>query len=294
MRLVLEQVVKASRSAEMQNRAMKEKLQISIRELNSINDRIDEFKNEALIDSLTGLFNRKYYNQTIVKEINYSFNLGRPLTLLIIDIDKFKRFNDTYGHLTGDQILRLLGVVLKQNVRMQDIACRLGGEEFVLLLPDTPLRAALVVADNIRRLVMAKELVRKSTNEIIGRVTCRSGLHLSARTTPPRAFSREPISVSMRPKGAAGTRSWQKTILSFRRLLRSDKRKLGVRFLLGQVPSQHFKAQNRRYFSSVASELKPYISIVYRIFSVIGRQSACPKSRIVTFSIQTEKTTYSR
>ncbi len=72
--------------------------------------------------------------------------------------------------------MRLLGAVLKQNVRMQDIACRLGGEEFVLLLPDTPLRAALVVAENIRRLVMAKELVRKSTNEIIGRVTVSIGV----------------------------------------------------------------------------------------------------------------------
>ncbi len=191
MRLVLEQVVMASRSAEMQNHVMKQKLQVSIHELNSIHQRIGEVINEASIDSLTGLFNRKYYNEVVLKEIKKASKLGRPLTLLVIDIDKFKRFNDTYGHLTGDQILRLLGAVLKQNVRMQDIACRLGGEEFVLLLLDTPLHAALVVAENIRRLVMAKELVRKSTNEVIGRVTVSIGVaSLGKNDTSSSLFER--------------------------------------------------------------------------------------------------------
>ena len=96
--------------------------------------------------------------------------------LLMFDIDHFKQFNDNYGHLTGDQVLRLVGMSLKQNVKGQDITARYGGEEFALVLPDTALRPALTVADQIRRAVMSKELKKKSTGEVLGRVTISVGV----------------------------------------------------------------------------------------------------------------------
>ena len=83
----------------------------------------------------------------------------------MLDIDHFKSFNDTYGHLTGDQVLRLVAMSLKQNIKGQDITARYGGEEFAVVLPTTALRQALTVADHIRRAVMAKELKKKSTGE---------------------------------------------------------------------------------------------------------------------------------
>jgi diguanylate cyclase len=98
------------------------------------------------------------------------------LTLLITDIDHFKRFNDSYGHLTGDQVLRLVALSVKQNVKGADLAARFGGEEFAVILPNTPMRSALTVAEHIRRAVMSKELVKRSTGENLGRVTISIGV----------------------------------------------------------------------------------------------------------------------
>ena len=92
------------------------------------------------------------------------------------DIDHFKTFNDTWGHLTGDQVLRLVAMSLKQNVKGQDIAARYGGEEFAVILPNTVLRSALTVADHIRRAVMSKELMKRSTGQNLGRVTISLGV----------------------------------------------------------------------------------------------------------------------
>ena len=110
--------------------------------------------------------------QTLVK------STGEPLSLLLFDIDHFKSFNDSYGHLTGDQVLRLVGLSLKQTIKGQDITARYGGEEFAVVLPNTALRQALTVADHIRRAVMAKELKKKSTGEILGRVTISVGVSM--------------------------------------------------------------------------------------------------------------------
>ncbi len=103
---------------------------------------------------------------------------SEPLSLLMFDIDHFKSFNDSYGHLTGDQVLRLVGMSLKQTIKGQDITARYGGEEFAVVLPNTALRQALTVADHIRRAVMSKELKKKSTGEILGRVTISVGVSM--------------------------------------------------------------------------------------------------------------------
>jgi diguanylate cyclase len=96
----------------------------------------------------------------------------------MIDIDHFKSFNDNYGHLTGDQVLRLVAMALKHSVKGQDITARYGGEEFAVILPNTALRQALTVADNVRRSVMSKQLKKKSTGEILGRVTISAGVSM--------------------------------------------------------------------------------------------------------------------
>lgn len=92
------------------------------------------------------------------------------------DVDHFKQFNDKFGHLTGDQVLRLVAVAMKHNVKGQDVVARYGGEEFVIALPDTTLRSAAAVADQIRRAVMAKELMKRSSGERLGRVTISVGI----------------------------------------------------------------------------------------------------------------------
>ena len=101
---------------------------------------------------------------------------NEPLSLLMADIDHFKSFNDKYGHLTGDQVLRLVALSVKQNVKGRDIAARYGGEEFVIALPNTTLQSAITVADQIRRAVMTKELMKRSSGERLGRVTISIGV----------------------------------------------------------------------------------------------------------------------
>src|ERR1700693_4337959 len=95
---------------------------------------------------------------------------GEPLSLMLTDIDHFKKFNDSYGHLTGDQVLRLAAIAVKQNVKGQDVAARYGGEEFAIVLPNTDLRSAITVADHIRRVIMNKELMKRSTGEHLARL----------------------------------------------------------------------------------------------------------------------------
>jgi diguanylate cyclase len=99
-----------------------------------------------------------------------------PLSLLLTDIDHFKAFNDSFGHLTGDQVLRLVAMSVKHNVKGKDTAARYGGEEFAVVLPNTNLRSVTTVADHIRRVVMAKELMKRSTGEQLGRVTISIGV----------------------------------------------------------------------------------------------------------------------
>src|SRR6201999_1330068 len=113
---------------------------------------------------------------------------AEPLSLMLTDIDHFKAFNDTFGHLTGDQVLRLVALSVKQNVKGQDIAARYGGEEFAIILPNTTLRAAVTVADHIRRAVMTKELMKRSTGEHLGRVTISIGVAALRKGDSPQAL----------------------------------------------------------------------------------------------------------
>jgi diguanylate cyclase len=90
-------------------------------------------------------------------------------------------FNDTWGHQTGDQVLRLVAMTLKSNIKGKDIAARYGGEEFAAVLPSTDLEGAVIVADNIRKAIQAKELLKRSTNEKLGRITASFGVALFRR-----------------------------------------------------------------------------------------------------------------
>lgn len=109
----------------------------------------------ASVDPLTGLFNRRSFNRAIERERNRCVRNGKSFSLLILDVDKFKDINDRYGHAAGDAVLRRLAAVLKAAVRKVDIACRIGGDEFAVILPDTERRGADEVEGRIRDLLAA-------------------------------------------------------------------------------------------------------------------------------------------
>jgi diguanylate cyclase (GGDEF)-like protein len=110
----------------------------------------DQLREQANRDALTGLFNRRYLDSTLDRELARCKRDGQPLALIMIDIDHFKQINDTYGHQAGDEILLKLGTLLAGMARAGDVACRYGGEEFLLLIPTMPLDAAVVRAGELR------------------------------------------------------------------------------------------------------------------------------------------------
>ena len=105
------------------------------------------------VDALTQIFNRRYFNEALDREFNRSRRYGRALSLIAFDIDHFKRVNDTYGHLTGDNLLRQIAAAVKQRLRREDVLARTGGEEFGVLLPEVGLDGARTTADKVRRIV---------------------------------------------------------------------------------------------------------------------------------------------
>jgi diguanylate cyclase len=178
VKAVVETLVKSTREMRDTNRALEDRLALSKSEISNLQQSLEAIRAESLTDPLTGLGNRKYFDRSIEMAVQMALANGEPLSLLMFDIDHFKSFNDSYGHLTGDQVLRLVGMSLKQTIKGQDITARYGGEEFAVVLPNTALRQALTVADHIRRAVMAKELKKKSTGEILGRVTISVGVSM--------------------------------------------------------------------------------------------------------------------
>lgn len=106
---------------------------------------------QAIRDPLSGLFNRRYLEESLHREIARAERNGETLALLMLDVDHFKNFNDSFGHEAGDSVLRALARLLKQNVREGDVACRFGGEEFIILLPDTTLEIAQKRAETVRQ-----------------------------------------------------------------------------------------------------------------------------------------------
>jgi len=112
----------------------------------------------SITDSLTGLYNRSHLMETLAGEVARSRRHNRPFTLLIMDIDHFKTYNDTYGHLAGDEALRRTGLLLKESIRSCDYAARYGGEEFILILPETGADDGVGMAERLRNQIAEKEM----------------------------------------------------------------------------------------------------------------------------------------
>ena len=176
LRAVVERIVKGAKDMELNNKRLEARLSASKQEIEQLQENLQAVRTESLTDPLTTMSNRKFFDQALAKAMAEAQESNQPLSLLMADIDHFKSFNDKFGHLTGDQVLRLVALSVKQNVKNSDIAARYGGEEFVIALPNTPLDAAQIIADQIRHSVMTKELMKRSSGERLGRVTISIGV----------------------------------------------------------------------------------------------------------------------
>lgn len=158
------------------NQDLEKRLDHSANMMEELKRDMERIRQQAITDGLTGLANRKAFDDQIGRLCRESKNAGLIFSLVMIDIDHFKAFNDSYGHQVGDQVLRLVSRTLINEVKGQDMAARYGGEEFVILLPGTNVNAAQMVANNIRKAVEKKEVVNRNTGDHLGQITVSCGV----------------------------------------------------------------------------------------------------------------------
>ena len=176
MKTLASRLLTETRRMQDTNRELERKLEASRDDITALQRDLDDVRRESMLDPLTKIANRKSFDEGLADAIAETKQSGTPLCLMLVDIDHFKNFNDTYGHQTGDQVLRLVAMTLKSNIKGKDLAARYGGEEFVAVLPSTDLQGAIIVAENIRKAIQAKELLKRSTNEKLGRITASFGV----------------------------------------------------------------------------------------------------------------------
>jgi diguanylate cyclase len=151
---------------------LSEQLKRSGQEVQSLTQRLEQAQTEALLDPLTGLNNRRGLERAIV-EVG---GIPAGCALLLADIDNFKTINDTHGHLLGDKVLRAVAQVIRSCIKGQDIAARMGGEEFAILLPETSVQGAAALAEKIRHAISKISIRRIDRNEYVGNVTLSVGV----------------------------------------------------------------------------------------------------------------------
>lgn len=147
---LIQDIIGQTKSVVKKSKFMQEKLNETSRTLQALQKEYEQAKKEAFHDPLTDLFNRKGFQEKADASMARAEETGAPLTLIIADIDYFKHFNDTHGHLAGDQVLKFVARILKNMVKGQDVVARFGGEEFVILLPKTSFEGSIHVAEQIR------------------------------------------------------------------------------------------------------------------------------------------------
>jgi len=176
----LQRVVKALVSSTTAARESTEKLQSELdttrNEMEQLRERVGTLQSEALSDPLTGLHNRRGFERTIAEMYGGNTNSLGGAALLLADIDFFKKVNDTYGHLFGDQVIRAAAQVLKGAVKGRDVVARFGGEEFMVLLPDTPAHGALALAEQIRVAFGRLQIRRAGNDQPVGQITISLGV----------------------------------------------------------------------------------------------------------------------
>jgi diguanylate cyclase len=170
------------------NQNLNQQLQRSTREIDTLRTSLESVRVESLTDSLTGLANRRMFDETLRMRIEEARSQRTDLCLILCDIDHFKRFNDTWGHHTGDQILRFLASAMQAHSRPDCLVARHGGEEFAMILPRATARMAAQTAEALRTAIQAKRLRRRSTNEDLGQVTVSMGIARLQPGDTPQGF----------------------------------------------------------------------------------------------------------
>lgn len=166
----------ATKEMSKQNQVLSGQLKLSSREMERLRSSLQKARAEALTDGLTGIANRKLFDETLRLRKSEADKEKYDLCLVICDIDHFKSFNDTWGHQTGDQVIRFVAGALSKFALPDHLVARYGGEEFAIIMPRTMLSQAMEVSEQIRKAIEAKKLMRRSTNQPLGAITVSFGV----------------------------------------------------------------------------------------------------------------------
>lgn len=176
LRQLLGGLITSTRQMHERARSLEGELLNSSRQVNDLKSQLDNVRREALTDPLTGVANRKAFDTNLQEAIADAQASGSALSLFMCDIDRFKLFNDTWGHQTGDQVLRLVARCISDNTKGRDTAARYGGEEFAVIVRGADSSAAINLAEQIRITVEGKKLIKKSTGDVLGSITISIGV----------------------------------------------------------------------------------------------------------------------
>jgi diguanylate cyclase len=176
VQLVVSSLLKETTTMMETNKRFENQLQETTEEMSLLRQELSEMRQQASMDSLTGLANRKTFDTTLQRAIESAANEDKNLCLMMLDIDHFKKTNDQHGHLIGDKVLKYVAATLKKMVKGKDLVARYGGEEFSIILEDTPATGALALAENIRVAIEQSRLKRTDTDESLGVITISIGL----------------------------------------------------------------------------------------------------------------------
>lgn len=176
LRLLVDTISAETRKMVEYNSELEGRLDNTAVQMGALKRDMERIKREAITDGLTGLANRKAFDTQIGRLVREAKKGEEGFSLIMIDIDHFKIFNDKYGHQVGDQVLRLVALTLIDEVKGQDMAARYGGEEFAIILPHTSEDHAKFAAENLRKAVERKEVINRNTGDNLGQITISLGV----------------------------------------------------------------------------------------------------------------------
>ena len=176
IRDVVGDILSETKRMAVKSRKLEGQLKSATDEIVELHEHIQYIRQEATTDALTGLPNRKHFNDQLERSMHQAKEGKEALCLVMADIDHFKKFNDNYGHLFGDQVLWLVANTLIECVKGRDIPARFGGEEFAIILPRTNIHGAKKVGQDVRLRVASKKVIRKATGEELSSITISVGV----------------------------------------------------------------------------------------------------------------------
>jgi diguanylate cyclase len=173
---IVTHLLASTKSIQASMNVMRQQIEESQNEIKSLHERLEKTHEESLTDTLTGLANRKGLDAAIETSLLASDELKSHPSLLMVDIDHFKNINDTYGHLLGDKVIKVVADALKNQTKGKDTAARYGGEEFCVLLPETELPGAIKLAENIRKDIERTRIKRAKAQDDIASISVSIGV----------------------------------------------------------------------------------------------------------------------